>query len=82
MSNVLAAIHAREAPIADVRVKVEAVLDGTPERMTAFTLYVTARTDDSELLQKIVTISERACIVTNTLKGVAPITVVVTAESS
>lgn len=77
MSNMLAAIAAREAPISDVRVAVEAVLEGTPERMTSFTLRVEARGEDRDLLEKLATISERGCIAANTLKAAAPITVVV-----
>jgi len=76
MSNLLAAISAREAPISDVRVAVDATLEGTPERMTAFALRVEAGGGDRDLLEKLVTIAERACIVANTLKEAAPITVV------
>lgn len=75
MSNLLAAIRARDAAISDARASVEAVLDGDPERVTAFTLRVEARTDDLELLEKLVTIAERGCMVTNTLKETASVTV-------
>jgi len=75
ISNLLAAIGAREAPISDVRVAVGATLEGSPERMTAFTLRVEAEGDDRDLLEKLVTIAERACIVANTLKKAVPITV-------
>lgn len=75
MSNLLAAIRARDAAISDARASVEAVLDGDPERVTAFTMRVEARTDDLELLEKLVTIAERGCMVTNTLKETAPVTV-------
>lgn len=68
MSNLLAAIRAREAAIADVRIAVSGTLDGTPERFTAVALKIAASYDDAELLRKLVTIAERACIVTNTLR--------------
>lgn len=76
MSNLLAAIGARNAEIRDVRVQATAVLDGTPERMTAYTLEVSARGHDPDLFQKLVTIAERGCIVANTLRRAAPIHVV------
>lgn len=77
LSNLLAAIRTREAAVSDVRVAVEAVLDGTPERMTAFTLRVSARYDDADLMHKLATIADRACIAANTLRAVGPIEVVV-----
>ena len=77
LSNLLAAVRAREAAVSEVRVVVEAVLDGTPERMTAFTLRVSARYQDAELMHKLATIAERACIAANTLREVGPIEVVV-----
>ena len=76
MSNLLAAAHARQAVISNARVIVDGTIDGTPERFTAFTLSVTA-TCDVELLRKLATIAERACIVSNTLKEAAPISIVV-----
>jgi len=74
-SNLLAAINAREAPVSDVQVVVEATLEGTPERMTAFALRVSAVAQDLALLEKLVLIAERGCIVANTFKAFAPVTV-------
>ena len=71
MSNLLAAIRSREAPVSRVRVRVTATLDGTPERFTEFRVRVAAETSDPELFQKLVTISERACAVSNTLRDSA-----------
>ena len=76
-SNLLAAIRAREADVEGVRVVVEATLEGTPPRMSAFTLRVSARHEDADLLAKLVTIAERGCIVANTLRQSAPLRVVV-----
>ncbi len=73
MSNLLAAIGARDADIRDVRVQAAAVLEGTPVRMTAYTLKVSARGDDNDLFEKLVTIAERGCIAANTLRRAAPI---------
>jgi putative redox protein len=77
MSNLLAAIRAREAAISDVRIAVTGTIDGTPERFTGLTLEVSAKHEDAALLGKLVTIAERACIVTNTLREGATISIAV-----
>jgi len=74
MSNLLAAARAREAEIADARVTVTGTIEGTPERFTAFTLSIAA-TCDPDTLRKLVTIAERSCIVSNTLKEVGAISI-------
>ena len=76
-SQLLAAIRAREAKITDVKVAVTGILDGTPERFSEFSLTVSATTEDGELLQKVVTIAERACQVVNTLRLAVPVTVTI-----
>jgi putative redox protein len=68
MSNLLAAIAAREAEVSNVRTAVEGTLDGTPLRFVAIEATVSADCDDPETLEKLVTIAERSCIVANTLK--------------
>ena len=75
MSNLLAAIRARSAAVSDVSVRVTGTIDGSPERFTALTMSVGARCDDVELLRKLVTIAERGCIVTNTLRSGVPISI-------
>ena len=74
-SNLLAAIHARSAAIAEVHVDVSGTLESAPDQFSAFTLDVTARHDDLEQLRKLVDIASRACAVTNTLRRAAPVTV-------
>ena len=74
-SHLLAAIRARDAAMTDVRVAVTGTLDGTPERFTAFTMDVSARSDDAELARKLITIAGRACQVVNTLRQVAPVAI-------
>ncbi|MGD8643190.1 MAG: OsmC family protein [Chromatiales bacterium] len=69
MSNLLAAIKAREAEIADVRLVVEGTLADSPQRYEAITVTVAAHHSDKALLEKLVTMSDRACIVSNTLRG-------------
>ncbi|HUA83196.1 MAG TPA: OsmC family protein [Bryobacteraceae bacterium] len=68
MSNILAAIRAREARISDVQTEVTGTLADSPVRFSSVELYVTAKSDDPELLEKIVQIADRACIMMNTLR--------------
>lgn len=69
-SHLLAAIRMREAKVADVHVTLSGTMDGSPEKFTAINIDVSATSDEPELLQKLVTIAERSCQVTNTLRDV------------
>jgi putative redox protein len=69
MSNLLAAIRAREAAVSDVRITVNGTIEGSPDRFTALALTIAATYQDAELMEKLVTIAERSCIVTNTLRS-------------
>lgn len=82
MSNLLAAGRARDAGISNAQVSVTGTIEGTPERFTTFTLNVSAMCTDPEMLPKLVTIAERACIVANTLKEVGPISIVLERASA
>ena len=76
MSNLLAAAHARQTAISDAKVVVSGTIEGAPDRFTAFTLSVCATCQDPHVLATLVTIAERGCIVSNTLKAVAPVSIV------
>jgi putative redox protein len=69
MSNLLAAIKARGAEISDVRTKVIGTLADSPARFSAVELYVTAETANRELLEHLVEVADRGCIMMNTLRG-------------
>jgi putative redox protein len=75
MSNLLAAIRAREAAVSNLRIALRATVESSPDRVTAITMSVGADGADREMLEKLVEIAGRACIVTNTLKLAVPITV-------
>jgi putative redox protein len=77
MSNLLEVIRTREVPITDAQVTVVGTVEGTPSRYTAVTMTVTATTDDREQLEKFVTMAERACLVSNTLRDALALTVTV-----
>lgn len=76
LSNILAAIRARDAAVSNVEIRAEAETTGTPSRMTSFTLRVAADHDDPDLMEKLLTIAERGCIASNTLKEGSRIEVV------
>jgi putative redox protein len=69
MSNLLAAIKAREAEISDVRTEVIGTIADSPARFSAIELHVTAESRDRELLERVVEIADRGCIMMNTLRG-------------
>jgi putative redox protein len=73
-SHLLAAIRTREAKIADVHVTLSGTMDGSPEKFTTINIGVSATCDEPDLLQKLVTIAERSCQVTNTLRDAVALT--------
>lgn len=74
MSNLLAAIRARDARISGVRTEVTALVDGTPPRFVSMELLVSADGEDVHQLEKLIQIAERGCIMVNTLQGNVAVT--------
>ena len=68
MSNLLAAIRARDAEISDVRVEVTGSIVDSPARFVAVGIYVIAENGNRELLEHLVSIADRGCIMMNTLR--------------
>ena len=75
MSNLLAAIRARELPVSDVHTVVTGIIDGAPARFTALRLQVSAGNTPPDALKKLVEIADRGCIMMNTLRGKLEITI-------
>lgn len=73
MSNLLAAIRARDAAISNVRVDVSGTMDGSPDRFTEFIVAVAADGGDPDDARKLIDIAARACAVTNTLRAAASV---------
>ena len=69
MSNFLAAIKARAAEVSDVRTEVIGTIADSPARFSAVELLVTAESPSRELLERLVDIADRGCIMMNTLRG-------------
>lgn len=75
MSNLLAAIKTRGAAVSGARVDVVGTLADAPTRYQAVELRVAADCEDKDLLEKLVEIADRGCIMTNTLRGTIDLTV-------
>ena len=68
MSNLLAAIKAREAAVSNVSIVLSATLTDAPARFSEVKLVISGNYDDKAGMEKLVTIAERGCIVANTIK--------------
>jgi putative redox protein len=75
VSTLLAAARTRDADVSDVRVSVAGTIGGVPERFESMALRVSAKYRDEDLMRKLVTMAERGCLVTNTLKDAVVISV-------
>src|SRR5688572_27434581 len=75
LSTLLAAIRTREADVSDVRVSVTGTVGGVPERFESMALRVSGKYSDEDLMRKLIALSERGCLVTNTLKDAVAISV-------
>jgi putative redox protein len=73
MSNLLAAIRARNLDLADVQIEVTGELASTPDRFVRVDLRVTAPNADPDTLSKLIQIADRGCIMMNTLRERLPI---------
>ena len=69
MSNLLAAVAAREAAVSGIELAITGTLDNAPPRYSAIEMHVTAAYSDREEMSKLITIAERGCVVANTLRS-------------
>ena len=69
MSNLLAAVQARSAPVSDLKVDVSATLAEAPPRFSAVHLTISGTYEDRIQMEKLVTIAERGCLVANTIRS-------------
>ena len=77
MSNLLAAIGARDVEASNIQVEVEGTLEEAPPRFSAMSLTVTGEYSDMDEIKRLAEMSEKACISANTLKGSVQISVIV-----
>ncbi len=77
MSNLLAAVKAREAGVPDIQITITGALSEAPMRFAAIRMEIGADYADRAEMEKLVTIAERGCIVANTLKDAVALSLVV-----
>ena len=75
LSNLMAAIRAREAAVSHIRIDVSGTIEPAPDHFAGFTMSVSATHDDAGLVRKLIAIAARACAVTNTLRQAAPVSI-------
>ncbi len=68
LSTLLAAVKTRGADVSNVRVSVAGTIGGVPERFESMAVRVNATYKDKDEMRKLLTIAERGCLVTNTLR--------------
>jgi putative redox protein len=68
LSTLLAAVKTRSADVSHVRVSVAGTIGGVPERFESMAVRVNAAYKDKDEMRKLLTIAERGCLVTNTLR--------------
>ena len=81
LSTLLAAVRTREADVSNVRVSAVGTVGGVPERFESIALHVSANYSDRDLMQKLVAVAERGCLVTNTLKDAVQLSVTLEKQS-
>jgi putative redox protein len=69
MSNLLAAVKARDVRAVNLGVVIRAILDDAPPRFSRVDMQVSGDYPDRREMEKLVLIAERGCIVANTIKG-------------
>lgn len=74
-SNLLEAIRTRELPINDIHIEVHGNLVDHPKRFDSIEMVVRSDYGDRAEFEKLVTISERSCIVANSLRDGLDLTI-------
>jgi putative redox protein len=74
MSNLLAAIKARNADVSEVRTTVVGTIESAPSSFSAVEVHVEAKGSSDEV-ERLVGIADRGCIMMNTLRGKLEVTV-------
>lgn len=75
MSNLLAAAAARDVAVTRVQLVISGMLENSPPRYSAVEVFASADYADRDVMEKLLTIAERSCIVANTLKQAVDLTI-------
>jgi putative redox protein len=78
MSNLLAAIAARDVEATDMKLEVTGVLEQNPPRFTSASISISGSYTDKEEIERLADMSEKACICSNTLRGSIDLKIIVT----
>ena len=78
MSNLLAAIAARDIEASNMKLVVSGNLEQHPPRFTSATINISGNYSDKAEIERLADMSEKACISANTLKGSIDLNIVVT----
>jgi putative redox protein len=77
MSNLLAAIRARESAVRNVHIEVKGAVADSPARFSAVELAIAADAPDREELDRLIEIADRGCIMMNTLRDKLTLNIIV-----
>jgi putative redox protein len=80
LSTLLAAARTRSEEVADVRIDLAGIVDGSPESFTGIDMKLTGKFSSLDVMKKLVDIAERGCLVTNTLRRALTISIVLERE--
>jgi putative redox protein len=74
----LAAAQAREHDLKEVKLRIAGTLVSAPPSFTAVDMEIVADYSDKEVMEKLVRIAERGCIVANSLKNGVDLAIILT----
>ena len=77
LSNLLAAIKARDVDASEININVTGTLEKSPPRFSAVHMNITGHYTDIAEIERLAGMSEKACIVSNTLKGAVNLSITV-----
>ena len=77
MSNLLAAIRARQSAVRDVHIEAKGTVTGIPACFSVIDFAITAIAPDREELNRLIEIADRGCIMMNTLRDKLTLNIVV-----
>ncbi len=78
MSNLLAAVAARDVEATDMTLEVTGVLEQHPPRFSSASISISGNYSDKAEIERLADMSEKACISANTLKGAIDLSITVT----
>ena len=75
MSNLLAAIKARDFKVSNLNAELTGIVEESPPRFIAVDLKFSGDYEDKAEMEKLVMIAERSCIVANTMRNAVNLTI-------